>query len=455
MKRFLKANLIFLILMGVFAAGALVLLVLTLLSHNMMKQYIGKTKQISSEIEALNKQTPAPSPTNIVNIKKDTEFLKGVTSELQSHFGRPYEAALTKFAAALGLTLPALRQEFKSAWAQAVNPGSVAGREHFYIKFKRDPKWAAKWNTAMDVFEEAVKPVLVEPVNSLNVDDIFQEAMGLKRDMGFKPEQCKLYMDSIRYRLIDLFAQGQVATMKDVNYFGFNFAQPPAAAEIVPTVRQWNIIGDLARRIAGSKISSLESFKFRALMPEVIGSYLYYHYTFEIIGTQESIRNLVHILNAAYLENRIYAVRSVFLYTTNDEVRTILEEYQTRELEERKRRQVFAGARNEHGADDSAVGAQSKPAARPRPEPPGGPESGGKPGRPGRPGAKRELTEQEKALKELEDRRQYLEQQAKLPYYERDGYGKKLFGGDEKDKLTFRAVFDVDYIVRTGTEAEL
>ena len=444
MKRLLKNNLLFFIVLFLFVVGAIVLLVMTLMSHAKMNEYIAKTQQIKEEIETLNRQKPSPHPENIKLIQADTAFYEQQAKALQQHFGRPLEPALAKFVEALrdldgkSLTLAEFRAKFREEWeSSGSGRETVAGRDQFYQRFKR--KWQ-NWNAALGVFEEAVKPLLVEPVTSLNVEDILLDALGLPRNMGFQPENCLLFMSSIRYRLIDIYAKAKVQLEQDANNFGFKFEPAPPATEIVQTVKQWNIIGDLADRIAKSGVSSLERFTVRALDPVREGNYAFYHYTFEVRGTLKSLRELVRVLNAAYAENRVYLIRSIFLYNNYDPVAILLEEYAQQQNEALRLQALL----NETGGGDRPV------TSTPIPTPGSGRPMTGPGGRPMGPGGpmgqpERELT----PLEQAELRRQQEELEMSLPYYERSSYGVPLFGGDD---LKYRAVFDVEYVVRTDLD---
>ena len=91
-------------------------------------------------------------------------------------------------------------------------------------------------------------------------------------------------------------------------------------------VRNWQVIGDLATRIAKSGVNALYSFYIRNMASERVGDYVIYHYTFGVSGDLNKIRAFVKALHEATREHRMYIVRSVFLYADSDGAQNVFQE---------------------------------------------------------------------------------------------------------------------------------
>ena len=145
-----------------------------------------------------------------------------------------------------------------------------------------------------------------------------------------------------------------------------------------------------------------------------------YHYTLEISGTMAEIRDAVKRLDDCYAVRRVYLVRNIALYAENNIVDS-----------------VFTGMRVENrpqAALDNAPAVSTGRRRRPR--------SGNV--------AAQEMNDtgddagaRLAAQKKLDE--EYERRQQQLDVDKRDGYGETIAGGD---KDTFRAVIDVEYVVK-------
>ncbi len=464
MKRFIKTNLIFFIVILVFLLGALALLVMVFGSHSRMNEYMALTRQISSEIETLNNQSPAPHAENIKLIQAERAFFIEQNRQAKYYFGQVLDPALAKFVDALGvpegpkpesadatppraLTLDEFKIRFRTEWEGSPNRETVAGRDQFYQRFRRN--WSKSWDKGLLVFEQAAAEILAEPVTRQNTEDILLEALGLPRNMGFHSDRALAHANAVRFRLMQIFDTNKVQLGKDANAFGFPVGVPPPVVAIVPTVRQWGITSDLASRIASSGISNLVRFHHRTLEPHREGDLAYYHYFFEVNGELDKIRNLVKKLHDAYAQNRVYIVRSIFVYEGQDLAGKILSssDLQLNQLERLRQLQGDVAGK------PKAV--EMPPVGRRPPGPGGRPGPGGAPHRPGPGGARMgsapeaaSLTEAELEAQRMEELRRLEAQEKSKPYYERIGYGDVVLGGPQ----VYRALFAVDYVTRADLD---
>ena len=97
MKRFIKNNLVFLIVMLLALALVLMLLVLVIFENGRMNRADGEVAQLKSQIEELIKQDPAPVQGNIEPITRETELYQKKVDELKVMFGGVRRPAMEAF----------------------------------------------------------------------------------------------------------------------------------------------------------------------------------------------------------------------------------------------------------------------------------------------------------------------------------------------------------------------
>ncbi|MBO5763506.1 MAG: hypothetical protein J6R85_06500 [Lentisphaeria bacterium] len=443
MKRFIKDNIVLLVVLSLASMVALALLVLVMIKWSRMMTADQKVNELKGKIEELIKQSPAPVAGNIEPLKAEAKLYRDKTAELQKRFGGLRQPALDAFFKALGVEEEAFREVLRTEWEAAEDRNTPGGFNRFFQLFARGGKenmsWnLGKWSKARAEFVKLYQPLIVEEITAGNADEILFSALGVPRKFDGRGDVAlRNYMWPMRAKLNDMYMAGydghQVELAPEAAAFGFDFNRIPKEDRIANIVKNFEVIGDMSRRIIQSKVDALRSFYIRnqefTFAGTQSGPFVSYHYTFEVSGTMESIRALYQSLNDAAKDNRVYIVRSVYLYTTNDGASEVFFEREQKEFE---KRQALVGAnQNELGTTPMVIG----PARRSNNQQPGmgmmqeeqqvtGPDG-------------RQITAAQ--LRELE---------MKKPYNERTGYGRILIGGDRNCD----AVFDVDYVFIAGPE---
>ena len=476
MKRFIKNNLVFLIVMLVALAVVTVLLVLVISESGRMNRANDEVSQLKSQIEELIKQNPAPVKGNIEPITRETELYQKKVDELKVMFGGVHRPALEAFYQTLGVDEATFREILERKWDEDEDKNNPGGYIRFYQLFsrgvevevenegenegeekKKQKLWTLpKWNLARDAFVKEYRKVTIEEVKDQSAADaVLMQCLGIPRNFDRDGDAClRNFMWPMRARMADLFAgkipnldgsrPERVELMPEAAAFGFNFNRSPKADSRLDNItRNFEVIGDLGRRIVNSKVQSLNSFYIRnnefTFAGEQQGPFTVYHYNFSVTGKIEAIRDLVKILNEAAKDSRVYLIRSIYLYAVTDGA---LEVFLANELAaEAKRMELLQNqeANGENGGMGMGMGpgmggmgmmGGTRRSTR-RPGMGMGPGMGGM----GMMGdMDDEARRQREARLEAED--------AKKPYNERRNYGRILFGGDD----TCEAIFDVDYV---------
>lgn len=186
--------------------------------------------------------------------------------------------------------------------------------------------------------------------------------------------------------------------------------------------QHWEILGDIVKRATDAGINSFVSFRKRAIVPEKVGGFDVFHYSIEITGTMASIRKFVGLLDQAFQENRVYVVRSIFLYQDGDGAKKLL--------------------------TPNAILPVLLPGMAGRADDLSNPELGRRRRRSGQPTFRPEgdASATNLAAREEAARKAKEEEEKSLPYNLRASYGDKLIG---KSDLC-RAIIDVEYIMESG-----
>jgi len=332
-KKFIKKNIFMIVFMIMSLVAVVALLIMVLSEHHSMKEYDKKKKELLEKIHKIVKQKYTPVRVNVTRMNKDVEGYNREIRKLQKKFGHPYAPALKSFADVVGINLNDFKAKFGVYWEAEKGR---ATRDLIYLRYKvrqfnEDfPKHRSDWTQAMNAFMLEAQKVTLEPIDVSNVDGIFLAAMGKGRRFSDSPVRCQKFMNDMRNTMITYFGKQKVGCEQDSN-FSFRHDKAPFAGDIGKITRAWEIVADLAKRIADAKVSDkdfleLVSFSKRGLDGEKDGNYTMYRFTFEVTGDLNTIRRIVDKLYEAYTENRVYAVRDIKLDRTVDNVDTILEE---------------------------------------------------------------------------------------------------------------------------------
>lgn len=407
MNRFFKKNLVLLIVTGTTMMAVAVLIYLVVVKHAEMTKYLAETQKLIKDIQALNLHKPSPATENLARINKDTEGYENKLAELQKRFGFPFSIALEKFAREIGFETAEFQERFRSYWVENKRAGIT--RDQVFRMFRVSLEVSnEQWNRAISEFTHEVRKRTLEQVDANNVEEILMEALGVPRDMSGSVVKCTTFMTGLRDRLISYFRERGVSISPDAASFSFNLTGLPEISQMTAMVKNWNIIGDLARRIADSKVNDLTSFTKGDINGRREGDYVYYRFTVGLYGEFEHIRQFQRSLYDAYQENRVYVVRYIQLEKPGDGVKQLLERG---EAGERARRmQTVPGMPGEVQVPRRGMARGGQQAAAPT------------------------------APQEEEDEN--------LPFYQRRGYGKPIIGANR----FCNAVFEIDYVAYVGKE---
>ncbi|MDD5596603.1 MAG: hypothetical protein PHV82_01580 [Victivallaceae bacterium] len=421
-KKFIKKNIFMIVFMSIAFIAVIALLVMVFFEHKSMREYDAKKVELLKKINKIFKQQYTPVKVNVLRIEGDAKEFDLESKKVEQKFGHPYEFALRRFAEVVAIPLNDFRAKFGEFWdsQKGKTTRDLIFRRYKVRQFGEDfPNHRSTWNEAMNAFMQEAQKATLEEIDATNVDGIFLAAMGKGRQFSDSPQRCQTFMKRMRYNMIEYYGKKKV-DCADTN-FSFDDSREPAAGDIEAIANAWEIVSDLAKRVADAKIDpkkdtlQLVEFSKRGLTGEKDGDYTFYRFSFTVNADIATIRRIFKKLYEAYTENRVYAVRDIRIYRMVDKVSDILAE------SERLKDEIDYDTKK---SDEKEV----KPPENGRPDPKGGDLK-----RFGAPPAK--TSAPKKSVKEKE--------QKKILTPKSPGYARTIIGGNN----ICRAEFEVDYIV--------
>lgn len=382
MKRFFKKHIGFVTTIGVSALIVLALLVCVLQQNSKMQSAAAKLQKQKTAIERLNSAKPSPAQENVEALEADTQDYEAKLEDLHRHFGRPYERALDKFCDEINIGTDDFRAMFQEYWEEGIgknqrgdqiyalfvqNGGKSADDEPEYmtnvdgeeIEVPAKPKWTKdSWDTAMTAFVAEAQKYTLEEIGgaeSASAKELLMSSLGVPRSFGDNEARCKAYISAVKSNLTKKFAEGSVGISNEAQNFGFTATtMEPSKSQLVDLGKVWDIVADLAGRVADSKVDSLEAFSIDSLEgKEGDGGFHIYRFQVEVSGTQDEIRSLLQDLSDAYTDSRVYIVRRMSLMKNFDAAQILVDDYLTKSAGEAVKTSANALTTNRRGMTGS------------------------------------------------------------------------------------------------------
>ena len=461
-KRFVKNNIGLLLVVSVCAVIAAGLLIFTLIEYVRMYDYISKIEDFRKQIEKIIKQKPAPVDGNRALLQHDIDLYSKVAKQLQMHFGHPMQPAIDAFFAVLRpnknafgddtpekITVERFLEEFRKGW-DPIDQRDYAQKQYFLNNEFR-PKFS-NWAQAQREFIKAAQPFTFEELTPNNADEVLLSLLGVPRSLNGDGDRLLRILSGSRERLLrnigDKLQLSTVAMGLGLLSGGGedNASSSTFKSDDFPVVlTHVDIICDLLARIKDTGIRMVYDIRIRRGGEggggdggeggdkggnwqegiESVGNYRVYHYQLEVSGSMEAIRSMVATLDNAFADRRVYIVKSVFLYAEENGAANLFE-IAPKEGEEAKNMNM-----------GNAGNDKSKMRRRRSRQADEGEDDGG--------GVQNDQDFERR--RRMEDAiRRYREEQERLPYERRDGYGETLIGAGD----SYRAVIDVEYVAQAG-----
>lgn len=311
---FIKKNIIFTIVAAVTLIGALFLIYLDWTKHDAISAANLVTQDSQQKFDDAFRKGNKPVDLNIKMIQNDTEELRKRTSNLQRIFGKPYRKALLNFAASLKVTEDELYARMKKLYEGDTGTAKTADAliPKLFEELEKDkklPKGSIEKKQFMKFIAE-VFAASMEKYESVSTGyDILGVALGLPRVMS--PSRAHVYLSEMQSRIRSQRLIPGVDSLETVQNFTFNkFVQTfPSNEDVLDILETMPIFEDIFRRMEASRLERVENFQRQGPPTKINGDkYLCYNFNATILGTMESIRNLLNNFLNAYKDNQVYVV---------------------------------------------------------------------------------------------------------------------------------------------------
>ena len=291
------------------------------------------------------------------------------------------------------------------------------------------------------------KPCIIEKLDSSNVNDVMLSTLGVPRRFSGDPKNLQQMQENIirqldgyQVRLFDRarglgilrIPEGGADFGQSIDGQSFKMLRPDDYPDIA---NHMDIVSYMLYRVGGANVAiydvqiRLKSAESAEGMDggrnfsdskEQRDGFDIYHYTLEISGTMEQIRNAVKLLDDCYAVRRVYIVRNIALYAEDNIANGI---FIDRSMEKR------SAASRQNAANEFSEGRRGRRGGRAVAE------------------ASESNNDAEAELKRKKMIEEYEKRQKQLDPEKRDGYGEPITAAKAGNE-TFRAVIDVEYVVK-------
>ena len=426
MNRFIKDNIVLVFSIALTSVVALGLLVYGVIQWVRISELMEETNRFRSKIKTLIKASPAPTDDNKPLLQEDTDAYNKLYSELVPVFETPLRKARNEFLKKLcgpQANIDEEAQKFLDLYNERVrSDASLTERRIAWTKLLGELK---NWNSAIKVFIDEAHKAGVDPdiLDKFATGAILAE-LGIPRTMNEDAAEFQRFYNSLITHLRE--------RMGDRLNSNNNFGLPVSgySKEDYPFVaRQAVILSDIVGKIASSGINSFNGMIIRGSGEGAMGSTFseengcrISHYTLEVSGSLDAIRELAANFDKAQKDKRFYIVRSVFIRWPDNEKRLLKEminppvqnqlDQENQSEPESVSTGLFGGGRRARLARQKQLEAEQK----------------------------EKMLEKERNA--TEEKLREREKNAKI--HERHGYGEVKVN----EIIRFTAVFDIDYIER-------
>ena len=476
MSRFTKKNIVLISVLAASGVVAVVLLIYSAIVWINLLGKMGETNSARDKVSSLTKAKPAPGRKNEERIEGDIKIFEEASVYLRNSFVHPLQPAVDEFIKTLcapgsarlndgqrdrfrvvpenndelsdeqrsklpmrKLTLAEFKEFFRESFEEKARPTprdpereSLGTLQFFINGFRSNFR---NWNEAMAKFRQVAQPLTSEQIDSTNDIAILLDAMGFRRavDIDGFPRLIEKYRTVIQQKAekgkLDLSAEAlsfMLGTSGDLSRDGNALKDFKHPADVRQVFFHWDVYGNIIDHLTKASVKQLVGIRVRDFaerpeegrkignLSETVGAYRIYHYTVEICGPMESIRNFCKQLDQSYSSRRPYILRSVTLYAEENGASILMKQH--------------SGPNKDEGNSDNPENEEVGRRRRRRPAQTAAAENNG---------------ESDPQRDREAERRRYAEEMKALPPDKRPGYGAIVVGlGDQ-----YRAFVDFDYVV--------
>ena len=337
---FIRANIVFVIVMSLATVGALYLIYLDISIHSVITEANEVTRKSNEDFErALRSGRNRPVDLNVKMINEDTRILTGKVKQLPRIFGSPYRNAMLKFASALNVTEDDLRERLRKLFEDENN--KVKTPEILVPLLLQE--LAKEKKISPDEIKKIFNTVFIPEAQKNTLENLDKTnsgyvplgiALGLTRQMT--PTVAWSYLREMQGILYTRRLIPGVKTMTGVQNFTYNefVERPPSGEQVEDILEVFPIYEDLfnvrMRRSGAAKdvsntfqIGEILSLQRVPRQPQIVADvFKEYRFEMQFRASMGSVREFIKRLLEAHKENRVYILNWVSV-TADDSIREV------------------------------------------------------------------------------------------------------------------------------------
>lgn len=326
---FIRANIVFTIIMSLALLGAIYLIYLDISIHSVITEANRVTKESNEQFErSLRGGKNRPGDLNVKMINEDSRILTGKVKSLQRIFGNTYRNAMLKFASAVNCSEDELHIWLKEICDDEKNKmKSTEG----LIKLLLD-KIVQEKKLKIEKVSELFRKNFIDEAQKRTVEDVDENkgyvflglALGLPRRMT--PTNARERLNQTQGQMLLQYMIPGVKKLSRVQEFTYSefVEKTPSGQQVEDILEMLPVFEDIFRfRMKESGLSDVLSFSRESDVPGVVSEvYREYKFKTEVAGSIDSVRKFVRLLLDAYKDNHVYVINWVSI-VAKDSVKEI------------------------------------------------------------------------------------------------------------------------------------
>ena len=267
MNRFVRNNLLLIVIIACSCVAAVVLLVFSLIRYIGMTDCMKEIADISRQVKTLGAKNPSPHDDNRKPLEGNAAIFNRVADELAHYFTPELKKIAEKFVSELQETnppkeddkvVPLTVERFRDAYNNMWTKGKSYVDKQFNYQGFRDLTFK-NWRAVVKKYLPIAQKYTLEPLNEDTLPEMLFSYIGIPRIMGEQAENMVKFMKNYQNALVNIMTGIKFNTMgTQVDWFGFDpdptvkqiidrFNNP---AEHFPRVAAvWDIYGDVIKRM--------------------------------------------------------------------------------------------------------------------------------------------------------------------------------------------------------------
>ena len=267
MNRFVRNNLLLIVVIACSCVAAVVLFVFSLIRYVGMTGCMKEIEEISRKVKTLGTKNPSPHNDNRKPLEENAKIYNRVADDLAVYFTPELKKIAENFVRELvetnppkedGKIVPLTVERFRDSYNEMWSRGKSYVDKQFNYQGFRDLTFR-NWHATVKKYLPIAQKYTLEPLNEDTLPEMLFSYIGIPRSMGEQAENMVRFMKNYQNALVNAMTGIKFNTMGSrVDWFGF--PPDPTALDVLkyfnnpaehyPRVAAvWDIYGDVIKRM--------------------------------------------------------------------------------------------------------------------------------------------------------------------------------------------------------------